>query len=109
MEFAWERNIDELEAVLESAINILPPRQIEEAQLPARIRHAKLRSIPNEGVDLPGIVDDFERTLIETALKQAGGSQTKASRLLGLRVQTLNMKLKRYDEQGRSLRQALVE
>jgi arginine utilization regulatory protein len=109
MEFAWDRNIDELEAVLESAINILPPRQIEEAQLPARIRHAKLRSIPNEGVDLPGIVDDFERTLIETALKQAGGSQTKASRLLGLRVQTLNMKLKRYDEQGRSLRHALVE
>lgn len=109
LEFEWERNIDELEAVLESTIQMLPPPRIEEAQLPARIRHARLRSIPAEGVDLPGIVDDFERTLIETALRQSQGSQTRASRLLGLRVQTLNMKLKRYDEQGRSLRHALTE
>ena len=49
------------------------------------------------------IVDDFERELIATALEQSGGSQTRASRLLGVRVQTLNMKLKRYADQGRPL------
>jgi len=31
-------------------------------------------------------------------LRQTGGNQTKAGRLLGLRVQTLNMKLKRFAE-----------
>lgn len=102
-EYQWAGNLDELEAVLESVINALPPPQIEETALPARIRFARLKSIPPEGVDLPQIVDDFERNLIATALSQCGNSQTKASRLLGLRVQTLNMKLKRFSEQGRPL------
>jgi DNA-binding NtrC family response regulator len=96
IDYHWEGNLDELESVLESAIAALPPSTIDESQLPSRIRHAMLKSIPNEGISLPQIVDDFERSLIETALRQSGGSQTKASRLLGLRVQTLNMKLKRF-------------
>jgi DNA-binding NtrC family response regulator len=102
-EYAWEGNLDELEAVLESAINCLPPPQIDEAALPSRVRYARLKSLPPEGVDLPQIVDDFERNLIATALRQCGNSQTKASKLLGLRVQTLNMKLKRYADQERPL------
>ncbi len=44
------------------------------------------------------VVDDYERSLIETALRQTAGNQTKAGRLLGLRVQTLDMKLKRFAE-----------
>jgi DNA-binding NtrC family response regulator len=103
MEYQWPENIDELEAVLEGAIAALPPQQIDESALPARIRYARLKSIPPDGIDLPQIVDDFERELIATALKQSGGSQTKASKLLGLRVQTLNMKLKRYADQERPL------
>lgn len=102
-EYEWESNLDELESVLESAISYLPPQQINEEMLPARIRYARLKSLPPEGVDLPQIVDDYERTLIATALQQSGGSQTRASRLLGLRVQTLNMKLKRYADQQRPL------
>ena len=102
-EYVWEGNIDELESVLESAVNCLPPPQIDESVLPSRIRYARLKSLPPEGVDLPEIVDDFERNLIATALSQCGNSQTKASKLLGLRVQTLNMKLKRYADQGRPL------
>jgi len=98
MDYHWERNIDELEAVIEGAIASIPPQQLDESRLPPRIRHAMLRTIPAEGVSLPEIVDNFERNLIETALRQTGGSQTKASRLLGLRVQTLNMKLKRFAE-----------
>ncbi|MGE0127053.1 MAG: sigma-54-dependent transcriptional regulator [Blastocatellales bacterium] len=102
-EYNWEGNLDELESVLESAICCLPPQQVNESVLPSRIRYARLKSIPPDGVDLPQIVDDFERDLIATALQQSGGSQTKASKLLGLRVQTLNMKLKRYSDQERPL------
>ena len=102
-EYHWEGNIDELESVLEGAIGTLPPQRIDESVLPSRIRYARLKSIPPEGVDLSQIVDDFERNLIATALQQSGGSQTKASKLLGLRVQTLNMKLKRYADQSRPL------
>jgi DNA-binding NtrC family response regulator len=102
-EYDWGGNLDELDSVLESAINCLPPQQVDETVLPSRIRYAHLKSIPLDGIDLPQIVDDFERDLIATALCQSGGSQTKASKLLGLRVQTLNMKLKRYADQQRPL------
>lgn len=103
MEYEWKHNLDELEAVLESAISSIPPQQVVEEFLPSHIRFAKLRSIPPEGIELPDLVDDFERSLIVTALQQSGNSQTKASKLLGLRVQTLNMKLKRFADQGRPL------
>jgi DNA-binding NtrC family response regulator len=102
-EYKWEGNLDELESVLESSISRLPPQQVDESVLPSRIRYARLKSIPPDGIDLPQIVDDFERELIATALVQSGGSQTRASRLLGLRIQTLNMKLKRYADQKRPL------
>lgn len=103
-EYSWESNIDELEAVLESAINRTPPHEIEAELLPARIRHAALRSIPPNGINLPQLVNDFELTLIDTALQQTSGNQVKAAKLLGLRVQTLNMKLKRFGKQPRQIR-----
>src|SRR5262245_29946676 len=97
-DYPWEGNIDELEAALESAITSTQPQQIDETLLPSRIRYAALKSIPLSGIDLPQMVDDFERGLIETALRQTHNNQTKAAALLGLRVQTLNMKLKRFKE-----------
>jgi len=65
--------------VLESAIVSRPPQLIEEGLLPARIRHARLRSIPLAGIDLPQILEDFEHSLIATALGQTKGNQTKAA------------------------------
>lgn len=97
-DYSWDGNIDELEAALESAVNNTKPQQIDESLLPSRVRYSALKSIPTTGIDLPQMVDDFERRLIETALRQTGNNQTKASALLGLRVQTLNMKLKRFKE-----------
>lgn len=97
-DYSWDGNIDELEAALESAVSNTKPQQVDESLLPSRVRYAALKSIPTTGIDLPLMVDDFERNLIETALRQTGNNQTKASALLGLRVQTLNMKLKRFKE-----------
>jgi len=97
-DYSWDGNIDELEAALESAITGTKPQQIDESLLPSRVRYAALKAIPTTGIDLPQMVDDFERNLIETALRQTHNNQTKASALLGLRVQTLNMKLKRFKE-----------
>jgi DNA-binding NtrC family response regulator len=102
-DYPWEGNIDELEAALESAIGATQPQLIDESLLPSRVRYAALKAIPSSGIDLPQMVDDFERGLIDTALRQTNNNQTKAATLLGLRVQTLNMKLKRFkekDEEG---------
>jgi DNA-binding NtrC family response regulator len=102
-DYPWEGNLDELEAALESAIAATQPHLIDETLLPSRVRYAALKSIPASGIDLPQLVDDFERGLIETALRQTNNNQTKAAALLGLRVQTLNMKLKRFKEQAEEI------
>ncbi len=98
MAYEWKRNIDELAAVLESAIDNAPPPLIDEALLPGHLRRATLSAIPHDGIDLPRLVNNYERSIIETALRQTSGNQAKAARLLRLRVQTLNMKLKRFAE-----------
>lgn len=42
-------------------------------------------------------VKNFERSLIEQALNQSKGNQTKAARMLGMKKSTLNDKIKIYD------------
>ncbi len=49
--------------------------------------------IPEQGTSLEGI----ERELIEIALKQAGGNQTHAARLLGISRDTLRYRIKKFD------------
>ncbi|MFN0123819.1 MAG: sigma-54-dependent transcriptional regulator [Blastocatellia bacterium] len=103
-DYEWEGNIDELEAVLESAISMTPPQLIEESLLPARIREAMLRAIPEQGIDLQQTMEHFELSIIENAMRHTGGHQGHAARLLGLNVQTLNMKLRRFGRQKKQLR-----
>lgn len=94
-QYNWERNIDELEAVLESVIAHLPPLRITAAHLPAVLRNTTFNGIPAQGIELETTIERYERRLIEVALNQTGGNQTRAAQLLGLRVQTLNAKIKR--------------
>jgi DNA-binding NtrC family response regulator len=49
--------------------------------------------IPEQGTSLEGI----ERELIELALKQAGGNQTQAARLLGITRDTLRYRIKKFE------------
>jgi DNA-binding NtrC family response regulator len=101
--YHWPHNLEELEAVLQASLAQLGTVRIGEDALPEKIRYAQLRTLPASGIDLTKRMEDYERNLLTTALRQTGNSQTKAAKLLGLRVQTLNMKLKRWAEQGRPL------
>lgn len=47
-------------------------------------------------LNLAAEVRRFEITLIRSALQHTGGRQRRAARLLGLKVSTLNAKIKRY-------------
>ena len=42
-------------------------------------------------------VQRFEKELIQRALERTGGHQTRAAQLLGVKVTTLNSKIKRYN------------
>jgi DNA-binding NtrC family response regulator len=48
------------------------------------------------GARLDEEVRQFEVSLIRTALGRTAGSQTRAAKLLGLKLTTLNAKIKRY-------------
>jgi DNA-binding NtrC family response regulator len=48
------------------------------------------------GARLNDEVRQFEMNLIRTALGRTAGSQTRAAKLLGLKLTTLNAKIKRY-------------
>lgn len=56
-------------------------------------RYLPSLEIPEQGTSLEGI----ERELIEIALKQAGGNQTRAARLLGISRDTLRYRIKKFD------------
>lgn len=51
---------------------------------------------------LAGEVEHFEIELIRNALIQSRGHQLKAAKILGIKMTTLNMKLKRYGIDARS-------
>jgi transcriptional regulator with GAF, ATPase, and Fis domain len=64
--------------------------------------HANLDSSEDGIFTLAGEVEQFEIELIRNALIQSRGHQLKAAKFLGIKMTTLNMKLKRYGIDARS-------
>ena len=84
--------------MIERGVVLARGAEITPELLPTELRTgAEARPTPGlrEGTDFARAVTDFERGLIEAAMKQAGGVQKKAASLLGLKPTTLNEKLKR--------------
>jgi two-component system response regulator AtoC len=54
------------------------------------------RSLPPDGMPL----GDWERTMLEQALREAGGNQTRAAQRLGISRDTLRYRIKKYGIQG---------
>ena len=87
--------------VIERALALIGGRRrIEVDDLPPEIRvespaPALGPTLPDSGVDLPALVLDFERQLIDQALTRTEGNRGAAARLLGLKRTTLVEKLRR--------------
>ena len=60
-----------------------------------RLRNTQLPDV-ERGINFYDEVERFEINLIRSALERTGGHQTRAARLLGVNVTTLNHKIKRY-------------
>jgi transcriptional regulator with GAF, ATPase, and Fis domain len=75
-----------LKAIREVALNLLS--EVES------LGGSHMRSRRN--LKLHEEVQQFEIDLIRIALDKTGGSQTQAARLLGVKLTTLNTKIKRY-------------
>lgn len=76
-----------LDALREVALNLLSEVQsLQRAQPPHTDRKLRLQDE----------VQQFEIDLIRTTLDRTNGNQTRAARLLGVKLTTLNTKIKRY-------------
>ena len=97
----FENNIDEtnIHEVIESLSNALVTLEsIREAEL-IQLLKLHVQNFPKNGIDFYKLTSRYEKTLIEHALKKTKGSQTKAAKLLNLRLTTLNAMIKRHNIQ----------
>jgi len=102
MAHAWPGNVRQLENAIERALALLGGRtQIELTDLPPDLQpaeeHAVVPSLdlPEKGIDLPALVAQIEKDLIDRALSRTAQNRNAAARLLGLKRTTLVEKLKR--------------
>jgi two-component system response regulator PilR (NtrC family) len=49
--------------------------------------------IPDAGIDLDGVVADYERVIVVKALDQAGGVRKRAAQLLGVSFRSLRYRI----------------
>jgi DNA-binding NtrC family response regulator len=109
-EYSWPGNVRELENAIERAVVIAPENEITRECLRPEISDpesvatssspgASISAVQNigRGVNFYDEVRRFEVDLIQRALEQTGGHQSRAARLLGMNATTLNSKIKTYN------------
>ena len=56
--------------------------------------------VPDSGLDLERVVEDFERSIIISALERTSGNRTEAARLLGVSFRSLRYRLSKLGITG---------
>ena len=105
MRYRWPGNVRQLESAIERAVLLAEGEEITPDLLPREVRENVTASapqleidIPDEGISLPAL----ERDLLEQAVRRAGGTLTKAARLLGISYRTLQYRLEKFGIARRS-------
>lgn len=103
----WPGNVRQLENTIERAVALEVTEELTierdseqpDACVPASIsgNGASHHGIPPEGLDFDRYVAGIERSLIESALQQSGGIQTRAAELLKVSYRSFRHLLKKYD------------
>ncbi|MCX7722378.1 MAG: sigma-54 dependent transcriptional regulator [Verrucomicrobiae bacterium] len=97
----WPGNVRELRNVIERALILETTDQIQASSLPDFHIESRLRQAAHEGLvgtkPLEEALADFERSLITSALEQAGYSLTKAAELLKISRHALRYRMQRLN------------
>lgn len=102
LNYKWPGNIRELENTIERLVVLKPGSRILPRDLPEKFTQVTNSyffktafSIPDAGISLKNVVDDFEDTLIRKALDKTGWNKNRAATLLHLNRTTLVEKIKK--------------
>jgi DNA-binding NtrC family response regulator len=88
--YNWPGNVRELENVIERAVILCDSGTIMNKDLSIKYPEAPMVSVG------PSTLKEVEKEHILNVLKQTGGNQTMASKILGVDRKTLYLKLKKY-------------
>ena len=102
MSYHWPRNVRELENCIERSVLVAEGDVIHPYHLPPTLQTAEATGSSPRG-DLKGLVDAYERDLIQDALKSTRGNMAAAARalgttqrILGYKVHKLGIEAKKY-------------
>lgn len=126
--YEWPGNVRELSNILESAFNMLgendsyisyehipnyfmehlknsvmKSRNTKTAYDTAFIKNTDGYELPSQ-ISLPKLMDNYERTIIESALEKTRGNLTYCGEMLGISRQSLSVKLKKHKISPKSFR-----
>ena len=103
--YEWPGNVRALENAIERAALLARGPLIDVTDLPPRVREraretpSDLRpiapAVPDGGIDLRAVVEEYENSLIRGALERTGWNKNRAAQLLGLHRTTLVEMVKR--------------
>ena len=99
--YQWPGNVRELENLVERMIILKRDGVINVSDLPDKFASVRERAvlntviIPEQGINLESLVNEFENKLITQALEKAAGVKSKAAHLLQMNRTTLVEKMKK--------------
>jgi len=105
--YDWPGNVRELENVIERAIVLAPASTITAESLPPHLIVGKNANNPAGEDTTHNVVslDEAERVAILSALRKAGGNQTRAAQLLKIPRHVLLYRLKKLDIEHKQINQ----
>ena len=92
----WPGNVRELENCIERAALLADSDTIESVHLPPSLQMKVNVSQGKKQGTLSSLINTYERSLIVDALKDAGGNQSKAARMLGTTKRIVQYKVEKY-------------
>jgi two-component system response regulator PilR (NtrC family) len=99
IEYDYPGNVRELENVIERAVALSRGDTIDVEVLPPTVLERQCSShdlrIPEEGVDLDGLMNEYEKSLLLEALRQTGGVKKKAAQRLGISFRSFRYRLEK--------------
>jgi len=108
LDYDWPGNVRELENAIERAVVLSTSEAIGVELLPPTIREPRTPQVPPPDLPIDGLafkeaVAAYERQLISSALKTAGGVQKRAAEMLQVKPTTLHEMMKRLKVTTESL------
>lgn len=99
-QYDYPGNVRELQNIIERAVTLAEGTHIDVDDLPPLTPSSKIEEsslhrgeLPPDGIDLDRVLSDYERRVVQQAMKQSGGVRKRAAMLLGISFRSLRYRL----------------